>query len=422
MRRVLLIGAVFALWAGPAHAATRFYSSGDLHAAIPDGGVLEHTIRVSDAGPVAHVEVGVRLDHPRDSDLTLTLVSPSGTEVGLSRKRGGGGANYGDGARRCNGNATVFEDGGTPLTDDAPPFVEYEIDAPEEPLRRLLGEQAKGRWTLRIEDDTTGNAGTLFCWWLDVSRDVTEYRRAARGQVRAVLSYKEDGGFYRDARLEIDRAGIARLDAPVRRLRRYYARPVRLLVRDLDADGDPEVVLDVYTNGAHCCTQSLIYRYERVRHRYTRTLHDWGNAYPTYRIVDADRDGHPELRSVDDRFAYVFTAFAGSFFPVRIWRFEHGRLLDVTRRFPAQVSANAGSLWKDYLSFRRQHIDVRGALAAWLADEYLLGREEEGWRRLETAYRHGELGPKPGLGDWPQGRAYLKALRAYLGLLGYARK
>jgi subtilisin-like proprotein convertase family protein len=418
VKRILIMAVFFLVWAGPAHGATKSYSSGNLRLAIPDGGVLQHSIRVPDRGPIRDLSVAIRLNHPRDSDLTLTLVSPSGTEVVLARKQGGGGSNFGNGPRSCKGNATVLADGGTPLTDDAPPFVEYELNAPEQPLRRLRGEQAKGRWTLRIEDDTTGKAGTLYCWSLELSRDVTEYRRAGRDGVRAVLSYKGNGIIEREARLLIVRRGKPALDIPLRRLSNG-TRVVRLFVRDLDADRDPEVVLDFYTGGAHCCTQSLIYRYERVRRRYRRTLHDWGNAFPAYRIVDPNHDGHPELRSVDDRFAYVFTSFAGSLFPVRIWRFEEGRLRDVTRRFPRIVGSDSVGLWRTYLSLRREHTDVRGALAAWLADEYLLGREEEGWRRLEAAYRRGELGPA-GYG-WPAGRAYLRALRAYLRTLGYAR-
>jgi subtilisin-like proprotein convertase family protein len=419
VRRLLLLGALVALGAGLAHAATRTYSSGNLHLAIPDGGVVENSIAVRDAGPVTHVTVGVRLDHPRDSDLTLTLVSPSGEEVVLSRKRGDGGANYGDGARGCDGTATVFQDGGRPLWHDAPPFTEYEINAPEQPLRRLNGEQAKGRWTLRISDDTTGKAGKLYCWSLTVSRDVTEYKRAEQGRVRAVLSYKGDVYDYRDTRLKIVRRGTVRLNTPVRLLAR--AELVRLFVRDLDVDRDPEVILDLWTGGAHCCTQSLIYHYEAARHRYRRTFHDWGSAFPPYRIGDPNYDGRPELLSSDDRFAYVFTSFAGSVFPLRIWRFEAGKLRDVTRWFPNLVANDAGRIWRSYLSVRHQHGDVRGALAAWLADQYLLGREEEGWARVDDAYRRGELGPRNDLGGWPQGRAYLYKLRSYLGELGYAR-
>jgi hypothetical protein len=246
------------------------------------------------------------------------------------------------------------------------------------------------------------------------------YLRAHEGGVRAVLSYEYEEPYYREVRLRVTRRGVTRLDVPVRSPV-YGPRAFQLSVHDLDADREPEVILDAYTGGAHCCTHSLIYHFQPARHRYRRTFHDWGNVFPPYRIVDPNHDGRPELLSADDRFAYVFTAFAGSFFPVRIWRFDQGRLGDVTRRFPRVVANDARHLWNSYLSFRRTHDDVRGVLAAWLADEELLGRQEEGWARLDVAYRQGELGPSKSLAGWPQGSAYLKKLRSYLRTLGYAR-
>src|SRR5712691_5346949 len=65
----------------------------------------------------------------------------------------------------------------------------------------------------------------------------------------------------------------------------------------------------------------------------------WGNA--GYRLVDLDHDGRPEFRSGDDRFAYAFTAFAASAWPVRIWHFDHGRMRDVTRAFALREGAAA---------------------------------------------------------------------------------
>ncbi|HWI59257.1 MAG TPA: proprotein convertase P-domain-containing protein, partial [Bacillota bacterium] len=46
-------------------------------------------LTVTNRDPIAAVEVGVRLNHPRLSDLALSLVSPSGTRVLLQENRGG---------------------------------------------------------------------------------------------------------------------------------------------------------------------------------------------------------------------------------------------------------------------------------------------------------------------------------------------
>jgi len=238
---------------------------------------------------------------------------------------------------------------------------------------------------------------------------VEKHLRASADGIAALLSYRQPDDMIRGARLEITRHGSVRLSAPVAALT-DFSRPAGLVVRDLDADGEPEVVLGVYTGGAHCCTHSLTYRYEATRRRYALTVHDWGNV--GYRIVDLDRNGRPELRSADDRFAYAFTSFAASVFPVQIWHFDQGRLVDVTRYFPAMVAADARAAWRIYRSAGRAHQEVRGALAAWLADEYRLGRAAEGWLRLEGLRREHELGPGAG--------TYLRQLRAFLRKLGYA--
>ena len=234
-------------------------------------------------------------------------------------------------------------------------------------------------------------------------------------RVHATISYTKRDGVIQRARLRIARGGALRLSTEVGRLANGRADLLGLRVRDLDGDGEPEVVLDLYTRGAHCCWESVVYRYAAGGYR--PGLHRWGNV--SYRLTDLDGDGRPELRSADDRFAYVFTSFATSYFPLRVWHYRHGRFVDVTRRFPGAVRADAARLWTRYLHERAQHAEVRGVLAAWLADEYRLGRERVGWARRDAALRRGDLGPRPDLDGWPQARAYLAALRRFLGREGY---
>jgi len=72
----------------------------DLNAVVPinwsadgdeyllDDAVTNSTIFVTNRARIAAVEVGVRMDHPRVSDLALTLISPRGTRVLLTENRG----------------------------------------------------------------------------------------------------------------------------------------------------------------------------------------------------------------------------------------------------------------------------------------------------------------------------------------------
>jgi subtilisin-like proprotein convertase family protein len=70
---------------------------------IPDDAVMDSTNHVGQSSKVVTVEAGVRINHPRESDLVLTLVSPSGTRVLLAENRGGLDNNgYGNGVDKTN--------------------------------------------------------------------------------------------------------------------------------------------------------------------------------------------------------------------------------------------------------------------------------------------------------------------------------
>ncbi|HEU0303487.1 MAG TPA: hypothetical protein VFR32_02795 [Gaiellaceae bacterium] len=240
----------------------------------------------------------------------------------------------------------------------------------------------------------------------------TEAGGAERVDVRANVSFQRRDAEFSRVRLTIKRDGTTWRSGFLGKS--YFIAP-KVRVRDLDADGEPEVWVDRYTGGAHCCLESRFFRWLPRRRAYARTFHGWADV--GYRLRNVDRQGAVELVSADARFAYVFTSFADSAFPIRIWEFDRGRLRDVTRRFPARVEADAQAHWRDYLR-RRRSGDVRGVLAAWLADQYLLGREDAGWEALTTALRRGDLeGPN---GIWPTGRRYLRELRAFLVKTGYA--
>jgi subtilisin family serine protease/subtilisin-like proprotein convertase family protein len=57
--------------------------------ALLDDAVTNFTQFVSDDAQIARLDVGLRIDHPRVSDLAVTLISPKGTRVLLVENRGG---------------------------------------------------------------------------------------------------------------------------------------------------------------------------------------------------------------------------------------------------------------------------------------------------------------------------------------------
>jgi hypothetical protein len=181
---------------------------------------------------------------------------------------------------------------------------------------------------------------------------------------------------------------------------------------DLDADGEPEVLLDLYTGGAHCCLVSQVFAWNSSASTYREVERNWGD--PGYGLVDLDHNGRLELRSADDRFAFAFSAFAFSGLPIQIWRFDHGSFVDATKRYRALVAADAHR-WLRQFSHWAPQGEGRGFLAAWAADEERLGHRALVSRTLSHAQRAGRLRGAP-----LSARGYVGALKRFLHRTGYA--
>jgi hypothetical protein len=212
---------------------------------------------------------------------------------------------------------------------------------------------------------------------------------ARGGDVEATLTYPIRPGtdnLFVDRRVElrIVRGAAVVLDRVLRRPCRGCPRiPIGALgahgpslgVRDLDGDGRPEVRVAFYTGGAHCC--QLLAVFFPARGGYRSRVENFRD--PGYRLRDVGGDARPEFVSADARFAYAFSSFAASGFPPRILAFRRGRFVDVTRAFPGRIRRDAR---RQLARSRRYRAEPLGFLAAYVADEYLLGHPERGWAEV----------------------------------------
>lgn len=248
---------------------------------------------------------------------------------------------------------------------------------------------------------------------------------ASSGNVRATLVYsvpRTPFGDY-DLRLAIDRAGAREHDARVLpRGKGLGVSPLALpggralAVRDLDGDREPEVLLTLSSGGAHCCVWLLIYRWHASRGAYTTVSRDLGDA--GYRLADLDGDRRTEFVSADARFAYAFASFGGSGFPLQIWTYDQGVLTDTTRAYPALVAKDAAKHWRSYRAgLGGGRGTVRGYLAAWAADQCLLGRGEAAFAKLRRLSH--TFSKRDDVEFSGSASRYLRELRSFLRKTGY---
>ena len=164
--------------------------------------------------------------------------------------------------------------------------------------------------------------------------------------------------------------------APIGGLSDGGGEPVSsLTLADLTGDGDPEVIVDLFTGGAHCCSVSVIYGWDAATNAYRRLDQLWGD--PGYSLADLPGGPAQELVTFDDRFAYAFCAYVCSAMPEQIFRYQDFGLVNVTREYPDRIRADLRAL-RGSLRQARRHRDegfsIKGILPAVCADLYLLDR------------------------------------------------
>jgi hypothetical protein len=256
---------------------------------------------------------------------------------------------------------------------------------------------------------------------LALAAETVRQLHASAGAVAATVLYDHDASNavspYTNLRIEIARDGKTLYDAAVQNSACGHLcwpnLPSALEVLDVEHDGEPDVLLNLYSGGAHCCNVTEVFRYAPARRDYRSLTHVWGD--PGYRLGRLDGSAAYEWITDDDRFAYEFAAFAFSGLPLEILRLRGGVFEDVTRDYPALVRVDAATQWKYYLANRSGATGL-GFLAAWAADEANLGQAARVVSALAELERAHELRSEP---DWSAGAKFVSSLEAFLRKTGY---
>lgn len=245
------------------------------------------------------------------------------------------------------------------------------------------------------------------------------------GSLSASFSFRPVGSFsYRDETLTIRSGGTVQYAKPVTSSScQRFCQPgdpsrkgASIAFERLDATGT-QLVLDLYSGGAHCCSIVQVFNQPAGGGRWTKSSFDFGD--PGYRLIDLAHDGTDEFLSANDHFAYAFTDYAASGMPLMILRFSRGHFVDVTRAYPGRIARDASMWMKAFEQQQRSHYsDTTGVIAAWAADEDELGHASTVERFLRQAAMHRQL--NSGLGDQvPENARFVSALNRFLHKQGY---
>jgi hypothetical protein len=251
---------------------------------------------------------------------------------------------------------------------------------------------------------------------------------ASGGAVTATFTFSGHFPNYSGLHLRIAQSGSVLYDQPVRAKAcggdcapgAGGAKASSVHIVDVEDTGQPNVVLDLYTGGAHCCSVEQVFTFDPGTMTYAKTERNFGD--PGERIEDLNHDGHYEFVTADDAFAYAFTDFAASGLPLQIVAFSGRGFQDVTDGYPALIRKDAATWLKTFKHMARQHYaDSVGVIAAWAADEYRLGQSAMANRYLSQQAKAGHL--RSALApEEPQGQRFVAALQKFLRRHGYVRQ
>jgi hypothetical protein len=185
-----------------------------------------------------------------------------------------------------------------------------------------------------------------------------------------------------------------------------------LKVLDVESDGQPDVLLGLYSGGAHCCFIDQVFSLDPGTMTYVKIEHNFLDDGPKITKLDT----HYEFLSADANISEAgFTDYADSGAPIQIWRLIDRRFVDVTKQYPKLIKADA-VLWMK--AYTRHVSNGVGFIAAWAADEDLLGNAQLVGATLDRLARRHRLRSALRLPNDSE-TAFVAELRKALRTLGY---
>lgn len=145
----------------------------------------------------------------------------------------------------------------------------------------------------------------------------------------------------------------------------------------------PEVLMSVYTGGAHCCSGTSILTSSRDGRTWKEVevgLFDGG----PLEAHDLDGDGRYELSMRDNSFLYTFGCYACSTAPLHVLRLQKGQMINVSAN-PAFKNWHIDSL-RRIVEWADEGANRNGFLAGYVGQKILLGEGKQAWTLMLKHY------------------------------------
>lgn len=164
--------------------------------------------------------------------------------------------------------------------------------------------------------------------------------------------------------------------------------------------GNKYYLFQLFSGGAHCCSSLLI---TEIRDNKFIVIDTGFYGNSGYVVEDMNKDGVKEIISGNDMFAYAFTNYSETRFPLRVEKFENGKLINITGKFKDDVikemsyfESDLNEIIKagyecpetdDEETFNTDAGTVKTILAAIVADYYSIGKVEKGYELVNKVYK-----------------------------------
>ncbi len=120
-----------------------------------------------------------------------------------------------------------------------------------------------------------------------------------------------------------------------------YVIDQQLNLQDVTADGLPELIVNEYSGGAHCCFTTRVFQFQP---NLTRLL----ESIPSNcggRFEDLRADGVPEFLTCDDRWAYRYCPYAMSPLPLVVLEYRMGQgYVNASASYPEKYTEETARL------------------------------------------------------------------------------